>query len=389
MKLSIFLSIIPAILASPVVKRAEPAPVVAPRDASRLIPGKYIVKFKDGISIASVDRTIEALSANADHVYKHAFRGFASQLSDKDVQALRNNPDVDYLEQDAIITINSVTDQQGADWGLARISHREPGTTDYLYDDTAGEGACAYVIDTGVDDTHPEFEGRAQMLKSFIDGETTDGNGHGTHCAGTIGSRTYGVAKKTNIYGVKVLSDAGSGAVSGVIAGMDFVAKDHSSRSCPKGSVANMSLGGGYSASINQAAAALVQSGVFLAVAAGNDNSDASNTSPASEPTVCTVGASDISDNRSSFSNYGAPVKIFAAGTNILSTWLNGGTNTISGTSMATPHITGLGAYLAALEGFSSPQALCSRIQELATKNALSGVPDGTVNLLAFNGASK
>ncbi|KJZ76395.1 Cuticle-degrading protease [Hirsutella minnesotensis 3608] len=389
MKLSIFLSILPAILASPVARRAEPAPVLVPRDISRLIPGKYIVKFKDGMSIAAVDETVQALSSKADHVYNHAFRGFAGALSDKDIQTLRSHPDVDYLEQDAIITLTSIVQQDGADWGLARLSSRTPGGTTYSYDDSAGAGSCAYVIDTGVDGSHPDFEGRASMLKSFIDGEETDGNGHGTHCAGTIGSATYGVAKKTSIYGVKVLTDAGSGALSGVIAGMDYVAQDSKSRSCPKGSVANMSLGGGYSAAINQAAAALVSSGVFLAVAAGNDNGDASNTSPASEPTVCCIGASDISDNRSSFSNYGSPVKVFAPGTNIKSTWLNGGVNTISGTSMATPHITGLGAYLAALEGFSSPDALCKRIQSLATKNALSGVPDGTVNYLAFNGVGQ
>lgn len=147
-----------------------------------------------------------------------------------------------------------------------------------------------------------------------------------------------------------------------------------------------MSLGGGVSSAVNQAAAALISSGVFLAVAAGNDNADARNTSPASEPTVCTVGASTSSDARASFSNYGSVVDIFAPGQDVLSTWPNRQTNTISGTSMATPHIVGLGAYLLALEGPRDPQALCSRIQALAGRSLLSGIPSGTINAVAFNG---
>lgn len=171
-----------------------------------------------------------------------------------------------------------------------------------------------------------EFEGRALQIKSFITGQETDGNGHGTHVAGTIGSKTYGVAKKTSIYGVKVLDNSGSGSYSAVIGGIDFVAKDAVGRKCPKGSVANMSLGGGYSSAVNQAAASLVRSNVFLGVAAGNENKDAANTSPASEVSACTVGATDDSDARSYFSNYGKVVDIFAPGSNILSTWPGGGT---------------------------------------------------------------
>ncbi|KAM4054879.1 subtilase family protein [Hirsutella rhossiliensis] len=389
MKLSLILAILPAVLAAPATKRDEPAPLLIPRGSKQLIADKYIVKFKDSMSIAAVDKTVKALSNKADHVYTNTFRGFAGQLSAKDVKALRERPDVEYVEQDSIVTINALKQQPGAPWGLGRISHREPGSTTYVYDSSAGQGTCAYVIDTGVEASHPEFEGRATMVRSFINGQATDGHGHGTHCAGTIGSKTYGVAKKTKIYGVKVLSNQGSGAVSVIIAGMDFAVQDSRKRSCPKGVVANMSLGGGFSAAINNAAASMIRSGVFLAVAAGNDNTDASGSSPASEPTVCTVGASTISDQRSSFSNYGSVVDIFAPGSDILSTWIGGRTNTISGTSMATPHIAGLGAYLAGLEGFSDPQALCSRIQELATSDVLTDIPDGTVNKLAFNGASQ
>ncbi|PFH60346.1 hypothetical protein XA68_11088 [Ophiocordyceps unilateralis] len=389
MKLSILVALLPAVLAGPTLRRSEPAPVLEARSPSKLIPDRYIVKFKDGMRAAVVDKTIESLAHKADRVYTHAFRGFAGQLGTEDLRVLRANPDVDFIEQDSIVTLFSIKQQNGAPWGISRISHREKGSTTYLYDDSAGEGTCAYIIDTGIDTSHPDFEGRATMAKSFVDGADTDGNGHGTHCAGTIGSRSYGVAKKTSLYGVKVLDDSGSGSTSNVIAGMDFAASDSKERQCPKGVVANMSLGGGYSAAVNRAAAALVAAGVFLSVAAGNSNTDAAGFSPASEPTACTVGASTSRDRRSTFSNYGEPVKVFAPGSDILSTWLEGGTNTISGTSMAAPHIAGLGAYLAAAEGITEPAAICSRIQELATKDVLSGVPQGTVNYLAFNGAEK
>lgn len=171
-----------------------------------------------------------------------------------------------------------------------------------------------------------DFGGRATFAANFVDSSNTDGNGHGTHVAGTIGSTTYGVAKKTKLYAVKVLGSDGSGSTSGVVAGINFVATDAPKRSCPKGVVANMSLGGGYSASINQAAAALVDAGIFLAVAAGNDNANSANYSPASEASVCTVGATDSSDRKASYSNYGSVVDIQAPGTNILSTWIGGRT---------------------------------------------------------------
>ncbi|PHH77872.1 hypothetical protein CDD82_3316 [Ophiocordyceps australis] len=387
MKLSIILALLPAAFAVPAAKRAEGAPVIIP-NTSALIPNKYIVMFKNQMSIQAVNGTVKTLLDKADHVYNGAFHGFAGSLSVADLEAMRDHPEVDYIEQDAIVTINSIEEQKDATWGLGRISHRSRGSNTYVYDSSAGTGTCAYIIDTGIEADHPEFEGRATMLKSFINGQDSDGHGHGTHCAGTIGSKSYGVAKKTQLYGVKVLDDSGSGSYSGIIAGMDYVVNDAKARNCPKGSVANMSLGGGKSQSVNNAAAAVVRSGVFLAVAAGNDNADAANYSPASEPSVCTVGATTSSDQRASFSNFGRVLDIFAPGKDVLSTWIGGGTNTISGTSMATPHITGLGAYLAALEGFTTAADLCSRIQSLATRNALSGIPGGTINALAFNGAT-
>nr|ACV71845.1 subtilisin-like protease Pr1A [Metarhizium acridum] len=387
MHLSALLTLLPAVLAAPATigRRAEPAPLFTPQ-AESIIADKYIVKFKDDIARIATDDTVSALTSKADFVYEHAFHGFAGSLTKEELKMLREHPGVDFIEKDAVMRISGITEQSGAPWGLGRISHRQKGSTTYRYDDSAGEGTCVYIIDTGIEASHPEFEGRAAFLKSFISGQNSDGHGHGTHCAGTIGSRAYGVAKKAKLFGVKVLDNQGSGSYSGIISGMDYVAQDSKTRGCPKGAIASMSLGGGYSASVNQGAAALVNSGVFLAVAAGNDNRDAQNTSPASEPSACTVGATDSNDNRSSFSNFGRVVDIFAPGTGVLSTWIGGSTNTISGTSMATPHIAGLAAYLSAIQGKTSPAALCKLIQDTATKNVLKGVPSGTVNYLAYNG---
>ncbi|KAB5585503.1 peptidase S8/S53 domain-containing protein [Coniochaeta sp. 2T2.1] len=386
------LALLPLALGAPAPAPApEPvaAPILTPRGA-QVIPGKYIVKVKDGLGSDIVDTVVNLLgSTKPSHIFKgNGFKGFASKLDDRLLGIISKFPDVEYIEQEAIFKINAYTTQSGAPWGIARLSHKSPGSTSYVYDTSAGAGTCAYVIDTGIYTSHSDFEGRATFLYNAVDSSNTDGNGHGTHVAGTIGSKTYGVAKKTKLYAVKVLDSSGSGSTSGVIAGMNYVTTDSQTRSCPNGTVANMSLGGGTSTAINSAAKAMVSAGVFLAVAAGNDNVNAANTSPANEPSVCTVGATTSADARASYSNYGSAVDIFAPGTNILSTWNTGtsATNTISGTSMATPHIAGLGAYLLTLLGKKTPAALCAYIVSTAQSGILSGIPSGTVNKLAFNG---
>ncbi|KAB5583627.1 peptidase S8/S53 domain-containing protein [Coniochaeta sp. 2T2.1] len=386
------LALVPLALGAPAPAPApEPvaAPILTPRGA-QVIPGKYIVKVKDGLASDIVDTIVNLLgSTKPSHIFKgDGFKGFASKLDDRLLDVISKFPDVEYIEQEAIFKINAYTTQSGAPWGIARLSHKSPGSTSYVYDTSAGAGTCAYVIDTGIYTSHSDFEGRATFLYNAVDSSNTDGNGHGTHVAGTIGSKTYGVAKKTKLYAVKVLDSSGSGSTSGVIAGMNYVTTDSKTRSCPNGTVANMSLGGGTSTAINSAAKAMVSAGVFLAVAAGNDNVNAANTSPANEPSVCTVGATTSADARASYSNYGSAVDIFAPGTNILSTWNTGtsATNTISGTSMATPHIAGLGAYLLTLLGKKTPAALCAYIVSTAQSGILSGIPSGTVNKLAFNG---
>ncbi|KAM4055883.1 subtilase family protein [Hirsutella rhossiliensis] len=382
-----FLVILPCILAPALATTGQRLNGLAPllEPLGEAIPGSYIVKLRDSSSTASLRQALSTTTGIVEHVYSNTFQGFSAKLDDTALQRLRHRSEVDFIEHDAVASINGYVVQPEAPWGIARISHRRAGNTSYVYHGSAGQGTCSYVIDTGIEDSHPEFGGRAHQIKSFVNG-STDGNGHGTHVAGIIGSQSYGVAKKTAIYGIKVLDDGGSGSYSSIIAGMDFVSRDARLRKCPNGAMANMSLGGGYSKSINAAAAALVRSGVFVTVSAGGDNSDAAGFSPASEPSVCTVGATTLSDNRASSSNFGDLVDVFSPGHNIKSTWIKGGTNTLSGSSMSAGHITGLGSYLATLEGHPGAQELCQRIQALATRNVLGNIPSGTQNLLAFNG---
>lgn len=394
MRFEVLLALLPVAIA---------APLLTPR-AGTVIKDRYIVKFKDAEITTAVDIALSLLPKAPAHVYNFGkFKGFAAEFDAATLASLQALTTVEYIEKDAVIKAwddeallesakatlekKAYVTQSSATWGLGRLSHVNKGSSSYTYDDSAGVDTCAYVIDTGIYTEHPEFEGRATFLANYAgDGQNADGNGHGTHVAGTIGSKTYGVAKKTKLYAVKVLDSSGSGTNSGVIAGINFVASDAKTRSCPNGAVANMSLGGSKSTAVNSATANVVSAGVFMAVAAGNDGANAANYSPASEPTAFTVGATDSSDAKASFSNYGAVVDVFAPGVSILSTWKGGSTNTISGTSMATPHVAGLGAYLLALEGKKTPAALGARIVELSTKNKITGLNTGTVNYLIFNG---
>lgn len=299
--------------------------------------------------------------------------------------------------------------EKNAPWGLARISHRDSlsfGTFNkYLYAEEGGEGVDAYVIDTGTNTDHVDFEGRAQWGKTIPENdEDADGNGHGTHCSGTIAGKKYGVAKKANVYAVKVLRSNGSGTMSDVVKGVEWAAEAHIKKAKDakdgkvkgfKGSVANMSLGGGSSRTLDLAVNAAVDAGMHFAVAAGNDNADACNYSPAAAENAVTVGASTLADERAYFSNYGKCTDIFAPGLNILSTWIGSkyAVNTISGTSMASPHIAGLLAYYVSLQPSSdsayavdeiTPKKLKEALITVATSGALTDIPSDTPNVSAL-----
>ena len=296
--------------------------------------------------------------------------------------------------------------EKNAPWGLARISHRDGlsfGTFNkYLYAEDGGKGVDVYIIDTGTNVDHVDFEGRAEWSKTIPENdEDADGNGHGTHCSGTVAGKKYGVAKKANVKAVKVLRSNGSGTMSDVVKGVEHAAEAHlqsvkdaknGKKKGFKGSAANMSLGGGKSPTLDKAVNAAVEVGIHFAVAAGNDNADSCNYSPAAAVNAVTVGASNLADNRAYFSNYGKCNDVFAPGLNILSTWIGSkyAVNTISGTSMASPHIAGLLAYLLSLQpaqesAFAVPEITPKKLKKhmlsIATEGALGDVPSDTKNV--------
>lgn len=302
------------------------------------------------------------------------FIGYAARMPGQIVAFLSDHPDVDFIEQDRMASINAVQSPSPS-WGLNRISGRDLSSSrhSYNYPDSAGTGVDAYIIDTGIFVDHPEFEGRASFGQTFTKDGVKDGNGHGTHVAGTIGSKTYGVAKNVSLIAVKVLEANGGGSYSGVIAGVDWATKDTitkaaAKKSNKKKSVANMSLGGPASKALDKAIAAAVNNGLVFAVAAGNSGKDACSLSPARVPEAITVAASDNKDNLAYFSEKGKCVDIIAPGVNIISTWNDGKTNTISGTSMASPHTAGVVALALAEFDFTSAKEVKDYLKAVSSK---------------------
>jgi subtilisin family serine protease len=349
--------------------------------------GDYIVVLKPDVADVAgvVGQQEKQHGFKAKFVYSHALKGYASKLPPGLVDKLSQDPRVDYIEADGVASVD--TTQASPPWGLDRIDQASlPLSLTYSYTST-GNGVTAYVIDTGIRTTHVEFGGRASWGVDEIDGTKQDCNGHGTHVAGTIGGSTYGVAKTVTLKAVRVLNCQGSGSWSQVIAGVDWVTADHIAG---QRAVANMSLGGSLNSAVNQAVATSISDGVVYSIAAGNNSGNACNTSPAATPKALTVGASDINDHWASFSNFGACVDLIAPGVNVLSAWNSSdvSTNIISGTSMATPHVTGIAARLWSSNATFTPNQIIRKVKRGTTPGKIVGVPAGTVNKLAFLSAS-
>lgn len=362
------------------------------------LPGDYIVRLRDDIAdVRSIAESLAGLhKGQLKHIYQFAVKGFAVRnLSDAAAAAIATDPRVLYVEQDQEVHAVTTTPNPQTNppsWGLDRIDQRSWTTPSNSYAFTAtGKGVTAYIIDTGIDFTHPDLEGRAS---TGIDEVTTGGtaadcNGHGTHVSGTVGGATYGVAKDVSLVAVRVLDCSGSGSTSGVAAGIDWVTAN-----AKQPAVANMSLGGGASTTLDAAVNNSINAGVTYAIAAGNGDflgraQDACTTSPARVTAAITVSATDNTDTKASWANYGTCVDIFAPGVNITSSWWSSSgqtENTISGTSMATPHVTGAAALYLETNPAATPASVASALIANATTGVVKSAGSGTPNRLLYTG---
>ncbi|CAE6458849.1 unnamed protein product [Rhizoctonia solani] len=380
------------------------------------IPNHYIVLLKesapastrdhlDWVSSQETTGVASARGGGTDDVtldIRHEYqsiKGYSAVLTPSALETLKGCDDVDEIVEDTEVThcADPHITQSNAPWGLQRISQKGPlpagsavDALTYQYRRASSVQSTpvdVYVIDTGVKTDHEEFEGRARWGKTFTGEADADGHGHGTHVAGTIAGKTYGVAKDANIIAVKVLDNSGRGKTSDIIAAIDWVVQQAGTSGRP--SVINMSLGGPANLAQDRIANRAVHSGVHVVVAAGNDAEDASNQSPARARDVITVGATTIKDELAEFSNFGKPVDVLAPGEKIISagTASTTATRSLSGTSMATPHVVGVIAYLLGLEGNRKPAQVLADLRSKGIQGVVSSVPKGTVNLLLNNGA--
>ncbi|GAA2504116.1 S8 family peptidase [Streptomyces gobitricini] len=344
----------------------RPAPL---RTTAAPVPDQYIVTLKPGTT--SAVRIAQQLGVTPLHEYSSVLRGFTARLSASQLATVRGLPDVAAVEQDAVVTAGPLRANRApaASWGLDRIDQPYLPLDRQFYVNSSGSGATAYVLDTGIDYGHAEFGGRARPGFDVMgDGRNgQDCNGHGTHVAGTVGGATFGVARQASLVSVRVLGCDGRGSLGGMIAGMDWVAKN-----ARQPAVLNGSLGGPRSDAVNQAATALSDSGVLPVIAAGNDSIDACNVSPASAARVLTVGATNHQDQETGFSNFGTCLDIYAPGAAIVSAKLGGGSVALNGTSMASPHVAGVATLLKAQNPSATPRQVYGWIIDHSVKGVLT-----------------
>ncbi|MCW2903482.1 MAG: serine protease [Streptosporangiaceae bacterium] len=373
---------------APAQADAAPQGTVRAAAAPTAIAGSYIVALKNNDSVrrsgvAGRARTLAGRhGGRLGQIYQRSLRGFSATMTETQARRLAAEPDVAYVEQNQVMRALD-TQNNPPSWGIDRIDQRNlPLSSSYSYDTTASN-VTAYIIDTGMLITHSEFGGRARHGRDTVDNDNdaTDCNGHGTHVAGTVGGSSYGVAKGVRLVAVRVLDCSGSGSTAGVIAGIDWVTAN-----AVKPAVANMSLGGGVSTALDNAVTSSINSGVSYSVAGGNDNASACNSSPSRVPAAITVGATTSTDARASYSNYGSCLDIFAPGSGITSAWYTSTTasNTISGTSMATPHVTGAAALVLAGSPGSTPAQVATALTGAATTGVVTGPGTGSPNRLLF-----
>jgi len=358
------------------------------KNANR-IENNYVVVLDDAVigergeySIAGymADDMARMYRGKVKRVFKHAINGFAVEMSETDAEAMAQDYRVLFVEEDGIMTADAT--QSNPPWGLDRIDQRNLPLNATYNSNWTGSGVRVYIIDTGIRTTHNQFGGRASNVFDAFGGNGADCNGHGTHVAGTVGGSTYGVAKSALLRGVRVLDCNGSGATSGVIAGVDWVRQNHIAPA-----VANMSLGGGISTALDTAVNNLSNAGVTIAVAAGNSNANACNSSPARAANAITTGSTTTTDARSSFSNFGTCLDIFAPGSGILSAWYtsNTATATLSGTSMASPHVAGVAALYKQANPSASATTIRNAIVNDATTNVVTNAGTGSPNRLVYS----
>ncbi|MFJ2213270.1 S8 family peptidase [Streptomyces sp. NPDC101062] len=377
---------------------SDPDRGLAPLERSaQAVPGQYIVSLKPLFSPSTV---LRQLRVNPLHTYETALSGFAAKLSASELDLVRRFPAVAAVEENAVVTASSPTTKAGAkagagagagagrqarvpalSWGLDRIDQRNL-PLDGQYDvKGTGKGVTAYIVDSGIETAHPEFAGRASVgFDSVGDGQNgQDCQFHGTHVAGTVGGSNYGVARDVSLVSVRVLGCDGSGTWAGVLAGFDWVAKN-----AKQPAVMNASIGGPRSTAVNAAVNAVADSGVVSVVAAGNENQNACDVSPASASKVVTVGATDKEDRQATFSNWGTCLELYAPGVGIISAKLGGGYNALNGTSMASPHVAGVAALLKEKYPTASPAAVSNWLIQESDKDLVTSIGAGSPNRLLY-----